>query len=344
MTSTSPIALVLGANGRFGRAAVAAFAAAGWQVLAQTRRAPVHPLPANARSLCIPLDDLAALAAQARGATVVVNALNPVYTRWAQQVMPLARRGMDLAQRLDALFMLPGNVYNYGASMPAVLRADTPQRPTTRKGRIRCDLEAEMHARATQGLRSVVIRAGDFYGSGSGSWLDRVIVAPLASGRLVYPGPLDVPHAWAYVPDLARAFVAVAESDGNDGSDGRHGRPGFGNLHFAGHTLTGQQLLAALQRAAAALGVAAAAGGFDHGTLPWRLLRAGGLLVPMWRELAEMEYLWRVPHALDGTELAAAVGALPATPLDEALAATLRALGFGPAPTRQLSTVADVRC
>ena len=33
-----PIALVLGANGRLGAAAVEAFAAAGWAVLAQARR------------------------------------------------------------------------------------------------------------------------------------------------------------------------------------------------------------------------------------------------------------------------------------------------------------------
>ena len=35
-----PTVLVLGANGRFGAAAVNAFAAAGWRVLAQLRRAP----------------------------------------------------------------------------------------------------------------------------------------------------------------------------------------------------------------------------------------------------------------------------------------------------------------
>ena len=32
-------------------------------------------------------------------------------------------------------------------------------------------------------------------------------------GRLTYPGPRDVPHAWAYVPDLAQAFVEVAARD-----------------------------------------------------------------------------------------------------------------------------------
>ena len=52
------------------------------------------------------------------GATVVVHALNPVYTRWRQELMPMARQGMDLAQRLGATFMLPGNVYNFGSTMP----------------------------------------------------------------------------------------------------------------------------------------------------------------------------------------------------------------------------------
>ena len=40
--------LVLDANGRLGRAAVLAFAAAGWQVRAQLRRAPRAPPPARA--------------------------------------------------------------------------------------------------------------------------------------------------------------------------------------------------------------------------------------------------------------------------------------------------------
>jgi hypothetical protein len=63
--------------------------------------------------------------------------------------------------------------------------------------------------------------------------------------------------------------------------------------------------------------------------MPWGLLRAGGLVLPMWRAIAEMSYLWRVPHALDGTALTAAVGALPATPIDAALRVALLDLGFG---------------
>ena len=317
----TPTVLILGANGRFGAAATEAFAAGGWRVLAQARRTPAA-LPPGAIHVAAPLEDPAAIASQAGGARAVVHAVNPPYTRWAQEVLPLARAAMETAERLGATFMLPGNVYNYGESMPALLREDTAQLPTTRKGRIRCELEAELQARAGRGLRSVVLRAGDFFGGGSGSWLDLVIVKSLRKGKLVYPGPAGLPHAWAYLPDLAQAFVALA-SRAED-------LPAFSRFHFAGHTLTGSELLRGLGRAAESVGVAPE-GGFRHGGDPWPLLRLGGLVVPMLREVAEMSYLWRVPHALDGTALRNAVGELAGTPIDAALRAALVALGFGSA-------------
>jgi nucleoside-diphosphate-sugar epimerase len=135
---------------------------------------------------------------------------------------------------------------------------------------------------------------------------------------LVYPGPMDVPHAWAYLPDLARAFVAVAE---------RGDCQGFERLHFAGYTLTGTQMLDAIDTAAAALGIRPA-GGFKRGGMPWGVIRLGGLFVPIWREVAEMSYLWRVPHALDGGKLARGVGNLPATACDTAICQTLIDLGL----------------
>lgn len=309
-------ALVLGANGRFGAAATQAFAEAGWRVIAQARRAPAA-LPAGAHHVDTPLADPAALAAQATGAETVIYAVNPPYTRWAAEALPLARAGMAIAERLGARFMLPGNVYNFGETMPPVLREDTPQDATTRKGRIRIRMEHELESHAAAGLRSVVIRAGDFFGGGAGSWLDLVIAKSLRAGKLVYPGPTDLPHAWAYLPDLARAFVAVAQ---------RADLPVFERLHFAGHTLSGAQLLGAIERAAEAGGTRPT-GGWRRGGLPWSLLRAGGLVVPMWREIAEMAYLWRVPHALDGRRLTQTVGPLTETPVDAAMAHALQALG-----------------
>ena len=309
--------LILGAAGRFGQAAVQAFAAAHWRVRAQARR-PVQGLPHNAQAVTAALQDTDELARVARGATVVVYAVNPPYTAWREQAMPLLRQGMDLAQRLGATFMLPGNVYNFGQGMPALLDETVPEQPTTVKGRIRCEMEAAIQARQDQGLRSVVIRAGDFFGGGSGSWFDQAIVKSLGQGKLVYPGPLDVPHAWAYLPDLARAFVAAAE---------HHDGAAFQRFHFSGHTLTGEQLLKSIEATARALGLSPARG-FKRGRLPWAAIRVGGLFVPNWRELAEMAYLWQVPHALDGTALAQRFGAPTHTPLDVALRSSLMQLGF----------------
>ena len=308
-----PTVLILGAQGRFGSAAAQAFTAAGWRVLAQARRGALNT----------PITETLALANAAAGARVVVYAVNPPYTRWDQELLPLARAGMAVAQRLGAIFMLPGNVYAYGEAMPARLDEATPERPSTQKGRLRQQLEAELAERAAPGansLASVVIRSGDFYGHGRGSWIDLVIAKALARGRLSYPGPLDVPHAWAYLPDLARAFVAVASANGLP----RHTR-----LHFAGHTLTGAQLLDGIEHAALAIGVPSPVRGFQRRRMPWAPLRVAGLVVPMLRELARMSYLWRVPHALDGGALQRLVGALPGTPINAALCAALAELGYG---------------
>lgn len=316
--------LVLGANGRFGGAAVAAFAAAGWRVLAQARRPQAAP-PSGVEALTLPLGDAEALAVAATGAEVVVHAINPPYDKWEGQVVPLGRRGMDVAERLGALFMLPGNVYGYGEAMPETLREDTPEGPTTSKGRLRVALEGEARARAEAGrLRAVVLRAGDFYGSGQGSWLDLIIAKDAPKGRLVYPGPLDMPHAWAYLPDLARAFVAVAERSS------RNDAPAFETFNFAGDTLTGAQFLDLLEVAAGELGLTPVRG-WRRGGMPWAMIRMLGVFVPTLKAVAEMSYLWRVPHRLDGTRLAQRLGPVPHTPPGRALRQALVDLGLGPA-------------
>jgi nucleoside-diphosphate-sugar epimerase len=311
-TADTPTILVIGSQGRLGAAAVQAFAAADWRVLAQARR-PQPGLPAGAQALAVPLADTAALAAAARGARAVLYAANPAYTRWPQELLPLARQGMDVAEALGARFLLPGNVYNFGSALPAQLTLDTPEVADTRKGALRVTLEAELRQRAQAGrLRSSVLRAGDFFGGGPGSWIDLVIAKHIASGRLDYPGPMDLPHAWAYLPDLARTFVDLAA----------HAEPrDFARWQFAGHTLTGATLLQGLRAAAEAQGLTPARGWRER-RMAWWPIRLVSPLVPMAREIAEMAYLWQRPHALvDALPQPAAV-----TPLATAMAATVRAL------------------
>jgi hypothetical protein len=53
-----------------------------------------------------------------------------------------------------------------------------------------------------------------------------------------------------------------------------------------------------------------------------------GVVVPVFRELSDISYLWSTPHAVDGARLTEIVGDIPRTPLDHAIAASLAALGL----------------
>ena len=321
-TQFRPTVIVLGANGRFGTAAAQAFSRAGWRVLAQVRRKLNAELAAVAEPLFIPLADTMALRGAVHSAQVVVHAVNPIYTQWEAEAIPALRHGLALAEQLGAHFMFPGNVYNFGHDMPALVPEETPQNPSTRKGEIRVEMERLIADSASKGrFIASVVRAGDFFGGGTGNWFDQAIVKSIRAGKLVYPGPLDLPHAWAYLPDLANAFVRIAE---------QRDRSTFACWHFEGHTLTGRELLDGIERAASELGMTPNTG-YRRSGLPWGVIRVIGLVVPAWRELARMSYLWRIPHALDGRRLAAlSASAASVTPIDQALRQSLSALNLVP--------------
>jgi nucleoside-diphosphate-sugar epimerase len=302
--------LILGARGRFGWAAARAFADAGWRVLGHMR--PGAPPPASSESdqrvewLSIDLQNTAALCQAARGAQMVVHALNPIYTNhaWASQALPMLDAAIEVARQLDATLMFPGNVYNFGVGMPTLLREDTPQLPTTVKGQIRCAMEQRL---AQSGVRSIVLRAGDFFGSGRGNWFDQAMVSRLQHGVLTYPGQADVPTAWAYLPDLARTFVAVAER--------RAALDKFAVLHFAGHSLNRLHWQQVLQDIALAQGWVRPGAQLRAKDMPWPIIRVGAWFNPVWAALVEMRYLWDTPHALDNTCLTGLIGPEPHTPL-----------------------------
>ena len=322
--------LILGARGRFGLAAARAFADAGWRVLGQMRPGAQAGADERIEWLATDLQDTQALAAAARGAAVVVHALNPAYTNaaWRKQVAPMMDRAIAVTRALEATLMVPGNVYNFGAAMPALLREDTPQLAQTVKGRVRIDMEAQLQR---SGVRGVVIRAGDFFGSGRGTWFDTAMVKRIQKGVFTYPGANGVGTAWAYLPDLARTFVAVAQQ--------RAQLPAFEVLHFAGCQLTAQQWLDALEPVARAQRWVAPRGHVKLSRLPWPVIRLGALFMPTWAALMEMRYLWDMPHGLANDKLTALIGPEPHTPLAVAARQALADLGLlararapGPAP------------
>lgn len=316
--------LILGAAGRIGGALTSAFAEAGWRVRAHSRK-PLPPAGQHPNVQAVHCDalDAPALQAAARGADVVVHALNAPYTQWDRWALPLAEAAIAAAQHSGALLMLPGNVYNFGRALPAILTPAAAERGDTPKARLRIETEARMAA--TPGLDSVVIRAGDFFGSGQrGSWFDLALVSRLAAGKFIYPGDAHVEHAWAYLPDLAQVFVRVAQQ--------RAALHGHRRFHYAGHTVTGQDMKRALEHARGRP--------LRLGGMPWGWIRLGAWAVPLWRELLTMRYLWQRPHRLEDHALADLIGPLPHTPLAVAMAQSLRRLDAAQSPAASFSASA----
>ncbi len=297
--------VILGAAGRVGDAAARAFLQSGWTVAGVARNPKAGALSPGVVPMKVDVFDQAALIAACKGADVILNAVNPKYTEWNEKVLPMARNVIAAAEAVGATHMLPGNVYNFGHAIGMDMKEDAPEVASTPKAAIRIAMEGLFRERAEEtGVRTIVLRAGDFYGGiKPESWLDLIILAKLRKNVFTWGGPMDVPHAFAYLPDLARAFVALAER--------REAFGAFERFHFAGHTLTGMQMKAATE---AAVGRPLTSRG-----MPWPLLRIAGLVMPMMREVAVMSYLWRTPHSLDGDRLRAAIGPFAATQPVEAI-------------------------
>ena len=317
------IALVIGATGGIGSETAKALLKHGWSVRALTRdvaRAqrdfvrlgPVQWVSGDAMRK----DDLVAAA---RGARLIVHAANPPgYRRWRALALPMLENTIAAARAAGARVVLPGNVYNFGPDAGSVLAEAAPQHPQTRKGQVRVEMEAMLASAAAEGVRSLVVRAGDYFGPhGPSSWFSNLMVRPGRAVRFViYPGRRGIGHSFAYLPDLAEAIARLAEIEASLGAAEM--------VHFAGYWLErGEEIARAICRAAGAPKAPIL-------PFPATLLYLAAPLSATLREAIEMRYLWRTPLRLDNRKLVSLIGPEPHTPLDGAVRVSLEALGCLP--------------
>ena len=304
---------ILGANGRLGRVVARAFIDAGYDVRAITRSGKVPAELKGATAVAGDGLDREALIRATQGVDIIFNGLNPIYTEWVK-CLPMAENVMAACRANGALHLAPGNVYNFGSPLPALITEDAPFRPTTEKGRIRVAMEDLFRREADAGrVRTILLRAGDFFGgTGSGSWFDLVVAAKMNKGIYTAPGPVDLVHEWAYLPDLAKAFVGLAQNLDKLGS--------YEALNFPGHAVTDLEIKAASERA---LGRP-----LKMTSMAWWVLRAGSPFVAMWREIVSMSYLRFEPHQLASARLEGVIGEIPHTPLDQAVTEALGDIGI----------------
>lgn len=316
-TTQQKIALIVGANGGVGSELATALKRHGWQLRALVRKAPAANSAASGQTEWISGDAMRAgdVLRAARGTALIVHAVNPPgYRDWDRLVLPMLHNSIAAARASGARIVLPGTVYNYGPDAFPVIDESSPQHPQTRKGAIRVRMEQALRDAAADGVRSLVVRAGDFFGPRPGNnWFSQGLVKPGATIKsITYPGTPGTGHAWAYLPDLAEAIAQVV------GHEERLGT--FETFHFAGHwDADGTAMTGAIRKA------------LDQPALPvrrfpWALLTLLSPFKTLFREMREMRYLWRVPVQLDNARLVKLLGNEPHTPLELAVRQTLAGL------------------
>lgn len=313
-------ALVIGATGGLGSETALALAGRGWRVRAMNRNPEAA---ARGASWLGPVEwvkgdamNAADVIAAAKGADLIVHAVNPPgYRNWKKLALPMLESTIAAAAVSGARIVFPGSVYNFGPGAFPLLNEQSPQNPQTRKGVIRLAMETRLREAAGEGVRTLVLRAGDFFGPhGGNNWFGQCLVRPGRRLRSVtYPGAHEAGHAWAFLPDLAETIARLVERE--------DGLPAFEVFHFGGHWFEhGGDMADAIRRAAGMPGA-------PLRRFPWAGVYLASPFVTMFRELIEMRYLWKIPVRLDNARLVAFLGEEPHTPLDRALRMTLRGLG-----------------
>jgi len=304
---------ILGSNGHLGNAAMIAFRDAGWSVtgLGRSNRRPV----AGTRFIAGNADEIDTVRAAIADADIVVHGLHLRYDQWGN-----GRAERQLQVVIDALgdsgksLLFPGTIYNYRAADRTVAPG-LRQSAEAPRGAIRIRLENMLKSASAAGrFQTLILRAGDFFGPGNrAEWFEAAMLMHAAKGKLYHLADPDLRHSWAYLPDLGRAFVMLAES--------RATLAPFENFHFAGHWVSHGQMIAAIQ--------AAAPRPLTPAPLPWWMLRAAGLVNPVMRDIYRMRYLWRNEMELVDPRLDTLLGPGFTTPFEDAVAATVTEL-LGP--------------
>ena len=300
--------VVLGVNGHIGQAVAKALVAAGWAVTGMAR-SDKYRTP-GVRFVRGDSDSVEDMRNAIGDAEVVVNALNMRYDQWFEGRMEAQMgRVVEAMGTTGKTMLFPGNIYNFAADSD-VLTPDLSQNPPTPRGGVRVRVEQMFRDAAERGdMQVVILRAGDFFGPQSeGDWFDYVMMTGLKMRRIFLFGTRGIGHSWAYLPDLGRAFEALASLRSTLGT--------FERFHFAGHHVTPEQMGAAIQAAAPVR--------LKANRFPFLVLRAYGLFDPIIREVAKMRYIWQHPLKLTDRRLDELLGKGFGTPFEAAVAATVQ--------------------
>ncbi|MGW6583096.1 SDR family oxidoreductase [Streptomyces globisporus] len=241
------------------------------------------------------------------GAAVVYHCVNVGYHLQVEVMPKIQEAVLDAAEAEGARLVVLDTLYPYGETHGAVMTEDTPWNATTRKGRMRAELDARYLAAHREGRLPVVLgRSADFVGPGVlNSTLGGAVFPAALTGQPVPAlGDIDLPHSYTYIDDVAVGLATLGE---HPDADGR-----VWHLPTAPARTTREILALVEQRTGRTVDVTVVAEPRPFGPFDETFMA----------EYAEMFYQHTEPQILDSSAVEKAYGLTP-TPLETALDATL---------------------
>ncbi|MFM8999304.1 MAG: NAD-dependent epimerase/dehydratase family protein [Actinomycetota bacterium] len=309
---------VIVGSGGVGSALASILAREGQSVTILSRRGSgpemegVRRAPADASSL-------ASLMGAAPRADVIYNCANPEYTDWARDWPPMSAALLRYAELTGAVLATCSNLYVYGP-VDAPMTEDMALATTGAKGRVRAQMWLDAKAAHDAGrIRATEARGSDFISPSDQSRVgsERVVPRILAGRTVGLIDALDQPHTWTSPLDVARLLAVV-------GLDER----AWGRAwHVPSNPPRSQR------QAIDDLADAADVPRVKVSRLPDALLRAIGLLNPLFREFHETAYQFNRPFILDDSGARSTFGLQP-TPWPDILRDVIAAYRAAPTTPR----------
>ncbi|MFD4856643.1 NAD-dependent epimerase/dehydratase family protein [Streptomyces atratus] len=158
--------------------------------------------------------------AAADGAAVVYHCVNVGYHLQVEAMPRIQEAVLAAAEAVGARLVVLDTLYPYGETHGVVMTEDTPWNATTRKGRMRAELDAGYLAAHREGRLGVVLgRSADFVGPGvlNSTLGGAVFPAALTGGEVPALGDIDLPHSYTYIGDVAAGLATLGENPDADG-------------------------------------------------------------------------------------------------------------------------------
>ena len=216
MTDLSGSTTIVFGYGAAGRATTQALLARGAHVRVAQRSQPAN-LPAAATFVQCDVLDVDSVRRAIDGCAQVVLAVGFTYDAkiWRKAWPATMANMIDTCAETGARIVFVDNLYMLGPQN-APRREDMPLASVGAKPAVLAEITRMWMAAAGAGrTRLAALRCTDFYGPDVPvSHLGSTAFAPLARGKMaLLVAPPDTRHDFAYVPDIARAVIALLEAD-----------------------------------------------------------------------------------------------------------------------------------